>query len=54
MKIEAAFDDYTLMDVEDAERDYETGDILTFGLSYGALVYLTKSRSVSIEFVNAD
>lgn len=54
VKIEAAFDDYTLMDVEDAERDYETGDILTFGLSYGALVYLTKSRSVSIEFVNAD
>ncbi len=52
VKLEASFDDYTLMDIEEAKSDYKTGDIITFGLVYGALVYLTKSRSVNFEFID--
>lgn len=51
IKIRETFDDYTVVDIEDDSKDYEIGDILTFALSYGALVYLTKSRSVKLAFV---
>lgn len=52
IKVEDAFYDCTVVDIEEAEEDYELGDILTFDLSYGAMVYLTKSRSVTLELID--
>lgn len=51
VKIERAFYDYTLIDIEDSAEEYKIGDVLTFDLSYGALVYLTKNKSVKVVFV---
>jgi len=52
VRLEKSCYDYTIVDIEEAEKDYELGDILTFDLSYGALVYLTKSKSVKLEFID--
>ena len=52
VKISDVSHDYTVVDIEDSKEDYKLGDILTFDLSYGALVYLTKSKSVSLEFID--
>lgn len=52
IKISDVSHDYTVVDIEDSKEDYKLGDILTFDLSYGALVYLTKSKSVSLEFID--
>ena len=42
--------DHTLLDVEDFNRELEVGDILSFGIDYASLVYLTSSRNVKIEY----
>ena len=52
IRIEQVSHDHTLVDIEDARDACGLGDKLTFDLSYGALVYLTKSRSVKLEFID--
>lgn len=51
VKIEKAFDDHTLIDIENCIAEYKVGSIVGFDISYGALVYLTNSRNVKIDFV---
>ena len=46
-----AASDHTIMDVEDAERRLEVGDIVEFDVNYASLVYLTASRNVNKEFI---
>ena len=51
IEVLGASSDHTIIDVEDAERDYKVGDTMTFDICYATIVYLTNCRNVRIEFV---
>lgn len=51
IEILGASSDHTIIDVEDAARDYKVGDIMTFDICYATLVYLTNCKNVNIAFV---
>ena len=46
-----ASSDHTILDIEDAEREYETGDIVEFCISYSNLVYVTSSPNIRKVFI---
>lgn len=46
-----ASSDHTILDIEDAERVFEPGDIVSFGIDYASLVYVTNCKNVQIVFV---
>ena len=43
--------DHTIIDVEDAEKDWKVGDIMEFDICYATIVYLTNCRNVNIAYV---
>ena len=51
IEILGASSDHTIIDIEDAERDYKVGDIMTFDINYATLIYLTNCRNVHIAYV---
>ena len=51
IEVLGASSDHTIIDVEDAERDYKIGVIMTFDVCYATIVYLTNCRNVHIAFV---
>lgn len=51
IEILGASSDHTIVDVQDAERDFKVGDIMTFDICYATIVYLTNCRNVHIAFV---
>ena len=51
IEVLGASSDHTIIDVEDAVKDYKVGDIMTFDICYATLVYLTNCRNVNIVFV---
>ena len=51
IEVLGASSDHTIIDAEDAERDYKVGDIMTFDICYATVVYLTNCRNVHIAFV---
>ena len=51
IEVLGASSDHTIIDVEDAERDYKVGDIMTCDICYATVVYLTNCRNVHIAFV---
>jgi predicted amino acid racemase len=51
IEIIGASSDHTIVDIEDAEKNYKVGDIMTFDMCYGTMVYLAGSRNVHIKFV---
>lgn len=51
IEILGASSDHTIVDVEDAERDFKVGDIMTLDVCYATVVYLTNCRNVNIAFV---
>lgn len=51
VEIIGASSDHTILDVEDSEREWKVGDILSFSLTYASLVYVTNCRNVRILFV---
>lgn len=46
-----ASSDHTILDIEDAERALEPGDIVSFGINYASLVYVTNCKNVQIKFI---
>ena len=50
IEILGASSDHTIVDVQDAERDFKVGDIMTFDICYATIVYLTNCRNVHIAF----
>ena len=50
-RLARATDDCVFLDVKDEKHIYAVGDVIEFPLRYSPLVFLTKSRSVKIEFV---
>ena len=51
IEILGASSDHTIVDIEDAERDFKVGDVMTFDICYATIVYLTNCRNVNIAFV---
>lgn len=51
IEIIGASSDHTILDIEDAKRNIKVGDILSFGINYASIVYLTNCRNVQIVFV---
>lgn len=51
VEVIGASSDHTILDIEDAERDIKVGDIVSFGINYASLVYVTNCRNVQIVFV---
>ena len=51
VEILGASSDHTILDIEDAERNLEPGDIVSFGINYASIVYLTNCRNVQMIFV---
>ena len=47
-----ASSDHTIIDIEDAKRDIQVGDIIEFGVHYGAMVFTTHSDNIKKEFIN--
>lgn len=46
-----ASSDYTVVELESSLKEWKIGDILSFGVTYATAVYLSKSRSVKINYV---
>lgn len=51
VEIIGASSDYTVVELVSSSREWEIGDILNFGVTYATAVYLSKSRSVNINYV---
>lgn len=51
IEILGASSDHTIVDIQDAERDFKVGDIMTFDLCYATIVYVTNCRNVKQIFV---
>lgn len=51
VEIIGASSDHTILDIEDAERDIKVGDIISFGINYASVVYVTNCKNVQIVFV---
>lgn len=51
IEVLGASSDHTIIDIEDAEKEYKLGDIMTFDICYATIVYLTNCRNVNIAFV---
>lgn len=51
IEIIGASSDHTILDIEEAEREIKVGDILSFGINYASIVYLTNCRNVQVVFV---
>ena len=51
IEVIGASSDHTILDIEDAERALEPGDIVSFGINYASIVYLTNCRNVQMVFV---
>lgn len=51
VEIIGASSDHTILDIEDAKRDIKVGDILSFGVNYASLVYLTNCRNVQMVYI---
>lgn len=50
--IVGASSDHTIIDITDAKRDIEVGDIIEFELSYATLVYITNSNNINKVFID--
>ena len=51
IEVLGASSDHTIIDIEDAEKDWKVGDIMEFDVCYATVVYLSNCRNVNIEFI---
>ena len=52
IEIVGAASDHTIVDVEDAAKEWQVGDVMQFDVCYATAVYLTSSRNVNIEYID--
>jgi len=48
IEILGASSDHTIVDIQDAEREFQVGDIMEFDLCYATIVYVTNSPNVNL------
>ena len=51
IEIIGASSDHTIVDIENAAKDWKVGDVMEFEVSYAMLIYLTNSRNVQVAYV---
>ena len=51
IEVLGASSDHTIIDIQDAEKDWKVGDVMEFDICYATIVYLTNCRNVNIVFV---
>lgn len=51
VEVLGASSDHTILDIEDAERNFKVGDIVEFCISYSNIVYVTNSANVEKVFI---
>ena len=51
IEVLGASSDHTIIDVENAEKDWKLGAIMEFDICYATIVYLTNCRNVNIAYV---
>ena len=51
IEILGASSDHTIVDIENAEKDYQVSDIMEFDICYATIVFLTNCRNVRIVYV---
>lgn len=51
VKIIGASSDHTILDIEDVAEDIKVGDVLSFNINYGSMIFLTSSRNVVVELI---
>ena len=51
VEILGAFQRSQILDIEDAKQDFKVGDIVSFGINYASVVYVTNCRNVQIVYV---
>lgn len=51
IEVLGASSDHTIIDIEDAARDWKIGDVMEFDVKYATMVYLTSSKNVNIVFI---
>ena len=51
IEVLGASSDHTIIDIEDAPKEWKAGDIMEFDVCYATIVYLTNCRNVNIAFV---
>ena len=54
VEVLGASSDHTILDVEEAEREFRVGDIVAFDLCYATIVYVTNSPNVRITYKGAN
>jgi len=54
VEVIGASSDHTILDIEEAEREIKTGDILEFDVCYASVVYLTSSPNVNLVMINQE
>jgi predicted amino acid racemase len=51
VEVLGASSDHTIIDIEDARRDFKVGDIMTFTLCYASTVFATSSPNVKLSII---
>ena len=51
IEVLGASSDHTIIDIENAPKEWKAGDIMEFNVCYATIVYLTNCRNVNIAFV---
>ena len=51
IEVLGASSDHTIIDIQDAEKEWKLGDVMEFDICYATLVYLTNCKNVNIAFV---
>ena len=53
IEIVGASSDHLIVDVEDAGREFHSGEVITIGLDYGAILACMASPEIRVEYVNS-
>lgn len=53
IEIVGASSDHLIVDVEDAGREFHSGEVITIGLDYGAILACMASPEVRVEYINS-
>jgi predicted amino acid racemase len=51
VKVIGCSSDHMILDIEDSDKEFKVGDIVSFNMSYAALMYAFCTRHVNIEFI---
>ncbi len=51
VEVLGASSDHTILDIEEAEKDFQVGDLVEFRLKYSTLVFLSRSKNMHFAYI---